>query len=255
MSWNEVVDRVTPCIVRIETPLGHGTGFLCLYTGDRTLCAIATAHHVVEHADQWQQPIRINHYASGTTVFLKESERVIWVDQNKDSAVILISAGQLSLPEEPIPLLPIERRLPIGAEVGWLGYPAIAQYTLCFFSGNVSAWQEWRNAYLIDGVAINGVSGGPVIYSTPTDGVQIVGCISAYRANRATGEALPGLSIAQDISHFQESATRIRTFDEASRQRQAIQQEQLQQPPQEPPTTAPATPDPAVTPPTGATPT
>jgi hypothetical protein len=88
--------------------------------------------------------------------------------------------------------------LPIGAEVGWLGFPAIAQYTLCFFSGNVSAWQEWRNAYLIDGVAINGVSGGPVIYSTPTDGVQIVGCISAYRANRATGEALPGLSIAQD---------------------------------------------------------
>jgi hypothetical protein len=28
MNWNEIVDRVTPFIVRIETPDGHGTGFV-----------------------------------------------------------------------------------------------------------------------------------------------------------------------------------------------------------------------------------
>jgi hypothetical protein len=38
------------------------------------------------------------------------------------------------------------------------------------------------------------------IYSTATDGVHIVGTISAYMANRATGEVLPGLSVAQDVS-------------------------------------------------------
>jgi len=159
---------------------------------------------------------------------------VIWVDKTKDSAVILVSTGQLNFPEIPIQLLPTDRRLPIGREVGWLGYPAIAPYTLCFFSGNVSAFEDWRNAYLIDGVAINGVSGGPVIYSDPTDGVQIVGSISAYRANRATGEVLPGLSIAQDVSHFQAIAATVRTIDEANRQREALKAEQ-QQPPQQPP--------------------
>jgi hypothetical protein len=234
MSWDEVVQRVLPSVVKIETPAGHGTGFLCFYNDTRTFCGIATAHHVVERADQWQQPIRINHYHSNTTVFLKESDRVIWVDKTKDSAIILIATGQLNFPEAPIQLLPIERRLPIGREVGWLGYPAIAAYTACFFSGNVSALEDWRNAYLIDGVAINGVSGGPVIYSDPTDGVQIVGSISAYRANRATGEVLPGLSIAQDVSHFQAMAAAVRTIDEATRQREALDAEQ-QQAPQQPP--------------------
>lgn len=95
------------------------------------------------------------------------------------------------------------------------------------FAG-ISATQDWRNAYLIDGVAINGVSGGPVIYSTQADGVQIVGSISAYSANRATGETLPGLSVAQDVSHFQEIASRVRSIDEANRQKKALQQEQAQ---------------------------
>jgi hypothetical protein len=133
--------------------------------------------------------------------------------------------GDLQLPEHPIPLWPTDNRLPIGVEVGWLGYPAIAEYTLCFFSGNVSASQDWRNAHLIDGVAINGVSGGPVIYSADAtaENVQIVGSITAYRANRATGEVLPGLSIAQDVSHFQAMASHIRSLDEANRQKAAAE--------------------------------
>jgi hypothetical protein len=226
MNWNEVVDRVAPSIVKIETPRGHGTGFLCFYNEDRDLCGIATAHHVVEHADEWQEPIRIIHQASRSVKFLQESDRVIWVDRSKDSAVIVTSPADLKLPENAIPLLPTERRLPIGVEVGWLGYPAMAENTLCFFSGNVSAWQDWLNTYLVDGVAINGVSGGPVIYSTPTDGVQIVGSIAAYYANRATGEALPGLSVAQDVSHFQETISSVRTIDEANRRKQTLQQQQ-----------------------------
>lgn len=138
MNWTESVEKVTSSIVKIETPSGHGTGFLCFYNEERNFCGIATAHHVVSHADQWQQPIRIYHYESKTNAFLKETDRVIWTDINKDSAVILISVGQLNFPENPIPLLPIERKLPIGIEVGWLGYPALAEYTLCFFCGNIS---------------------------------------------------------------------------------------------------------------------
>lgn len=257
MNWNAIVERVMPLVVKIETPSGHGTGFLCLYNEPKTFCGIATAYHVVRHAEQWQEPIRILHYPSGTTAFLREADRVIFNDPDKDSAVVLIGSGQLSLPQEPIGLIPTDRRLPLGMEVGWLGYPGIASATLCFFAGNISAWQDSRSAYLIDGVAINGVSGGPVIYSTSADGAaegtQIVGAISAYRANRATGEALPGLSIAQDVSHFHDIITQIESWDEANRQKQALEQQKAQEaaqqgqsdpPSQEP--TAPAAETPAV---------
>jgi Trypsin-like peptidase domain len=223
LDWNAIVERIIPSIVKIETPSGHGTGFLCFYNEDRTFVGIATAHHVIAHADRWQEPIRVTNYHTSTTVFLRESERFIWPDEQKDSAILLFSVGNLQLPQEPIELFPTDRRLPIGAEVGWLGYPALAQHTLCFFSGNVSAVWEFRNAYLIDGVAINGVSGGPVIYCTNPagEGIQIVGSTSAYAANRATGETLPGLSIAQDVSHFQAMLSHIRTLDEANRQKAA----------------------------------
>jgi hypothetical protein len=228
MDWNAVVAKVMPSIVKIETPSGHGTGFLCFYNEDGSFCGIATAHHVIAHAERWQEPIRISNYQTKTSILLKESDRVIWSGEEKDSAVILFSvSGDLKLPEEPIALFPTDTRLSIGVEVGWLGYPAIAEYTLCFFSGNVSAVWEFRNAYLIDGVAINGVSGGPVIYSADPsgEGVQIVGATSAYRANRATGEALPGLSIAQDISHFQAMLIHVRTLDEANRQKAKVKAE------------------------------
>ena len=36
MSWDESIERVTPYIVKIEAPRGHGTGFLCLYNEDKS---------------------------------------------------------------------------------------------------------------------------------------------------------------------------------------------------------------------------
>lgn len=225
MGWNAIVDKIAPYVVKIETPSGHGTGFLCLYNHDKSMLGIATARHVVDYADDWQQPIRIHHFPSSTTRFLKESDRAILSDSDSDSAVILTSLGDLKLPDETIPLLPITTPLVIGTEVGWLGYPGIAPQTLCFFSGNVSARQDYRHAYLIDGVAINGVSGGPVIYSTETEGVQIVGTVSAYVSNRATGDTLPGLAIARDVSHFHSMISFIKNLDEAKQKKEAQKSE------------------------------
>ncbi len=79
---------------------------------------------------------------------------------------------------------------------------------------------------MIDGVAINGVSGGPVIHSTTTDGIQIVGTVTEYHANRATGEALPGLLIAQDVSHFHEVASKVQSMDEANKKRTELEESQ-----------------------------
>ena len=77
---------------------------------------------------------------------------------------------------------------------GMHGYPAIEPYTLCFFAGTVSARLENRNAYLVDGVAINGVSGGPVFHCVDSDQVQIIGCVSAYTQTGLRAKPYPAYS-------------------------------------------------------------
>jgi hypothetical protein len=177
----------------------------------------------VGHADEWQQPIRIENEIS--TMFLKEEDRVILVDHRTDSAVVLFLKGEFQLPESPIALLPMEEPCSIGSDIGWLGYPAIEPNSLCFFAGTVSARQADRQAYLIDGVAINGVSGGPVFHCPALNKEPlIIGCVSAYHANRATGEALPGLLRAQDVSHFHQAASRIRSIDEANAKKRELEE-------------------------------
>jgi hypothetical protein len=200
MNWDKAIKTISPHVVKIETPAGYGTGFLAFYNHDKLWCGIATAAHVVAHADEWQEPIRIRNEASSTPKFLKADDRVIYVDRSTDSAIILFLKGELQLPESPIGLLPIDEPCDIGSDIGWLGYPAIEPNSLCFFAGTVSARQPSRKAYLIDGVAINGVSGGPVFHCPGSDKVLIIGTVSAYHANRATGEALPGLLRAQDYN-------------------------------------------------------
>lgn len=242
MGWKEIVDKVTPYILKVETPAASGTGFLCMFNADKTFFGVATALHVVDYADDWQQPIRLLHFPSNTSAFLKVSDRIIFRDWQTDSAVILANSTSLDkLPQDLIPLLPTQVMLNIGEEVGWLGFPSIAPYTLCFFSGNISARQEDRHAYLVDGVAISGVSGGPVLYATTTEGVQIVGTVSAYRPSRTTGDTLPGLSIAQDVSHFHDTIGTIKSWDEA-KQKQAEKQESAQIEPQSSNVPAPALP-------------
>jgi hypothetical protein len=215
MNWDQVVSKITPYIVRIDTPEGSGTGFLCLYNEAKSWIGIATAAHVVDRADEWQQSIRLHHSASGEMRYVQPAQRAVLVNRAADSAVVLCQTD-LKLPQQLIPLLPTSTKLPIGAEVGWLGFPSIAPDTLCFFTGNISAHQDAMNAYLIDGVAINGVSGGPVISS---DGASIVGVISSYYANRATGESLPGLSVAQDVTHFHGVMQHVQSIDDAERKK------------------------------------
>ncbi|MCP4372657.1 MAG: trypsin-like peptidase domain-containing protein [Deltaproteobacteria bacterium] len=224
MNWGIISSNVSPYIVKIETPSGHGTGFLCLYNDNRSLCGIATALHVVGHDDKWQRPIKLNHHSSNKTHFLRESNRIIFSNCETDSAIILFPTSSIPFPEGLIPLLPLKEPLGIGNEVGWFGFPSIAPYTLCFFSGRISAKQNSGKAYLIDGVAINGVSGGPVVSYTDTGKVQIIGFISAYSANRFGSDTLPGLSIAHDVSYFHNIIHKINSIDEAREKKQQIEE-------------------------------
>ncbi|MGA3285738.1 MAG: serine protease [Verrucomicrobiota bacterium] len=218
MNWDSIVQKVSPYVVKIETPDGNGTGFVALYSEDKTWCGIATALHVVGEADAWQKPIKIHAYNFiKPPLFLPEGRRIIFTDWKTDSAVIFFQkSSDLKLPEDLVSLRPINAPLTIGVELGWMGFPFLEPWTLCFFSGNISARQEDRNTYLIDGAAIKGVSGGPVIFSSVTDGVQFIGVVSAYRAG---GESLPGLLYAHDVSHFHSVLSTVKSWDEAKKKK------------------------------------
>lgn len=211
MHWSDAVNESLPSIVKIETPTGHGTGFLCFYNQNKSMCAIATAGHVIFHADKWMEPIRIYTHDGEKSLLLKAKERHITRGTQSDSALILFSKDlDFFSDQDPIPLLDQEYVLRVGTDVGWIGFPTLEPNTPCFFSGIISARQDHRNAYLIDGVAINGVSGGPVLYIDDDDHLKIVGTVSAYRMNKATGDTLPGLLIAQDLSLFHDVITHMR---------------------------------------------
>ena len=157
---------------------------------------IITAAHVVAKADSWGESIRLSHDSLDTPVLLPPDRRLITVvDPPADLAIIgvLKSAFEPAPPpEDPIKVIPADRVLRAGVTGGWLGYPyMIADGTsCCFFSGAISAMQGGR--YLIDGVAIEGVSGGPAFYikddeAGAPDEVVIIGSISEYRSATLKG--------------------------------------------------------------------
>ncbi len=213
-SWYQLVDIIAPSIVKIETPDGHGTGFFIGYNETKTWALIATAGHVVENADHWLQPIRIHNIAKKKSVLLQESSRVMFPDTSADGDTTIIFAlvdkiSELDLPKEPIAFIESGKILKIGVDVAWLGYPGIAPNTLCFFSGNISARRA--RAYLIDGVSVPGVSGGPVFYVGAGE-PKLVGSISGYLS---PDRAVLGLCVAHDVSHLQQILGRIKTQKEA----------------------------------------
>jgi hypothetical protein len=56
----------------------------------------ATAAHVVAHAHFWEQPIRIEHIASGKALLLRSVDRAIFPDDSKDTAGIIFAKGELA---------------------------------------------------------------------------------------------------------------------------------------------------------------
>ncbi len=235
LEWSEAVKQVAPHVVRIMTPEGSGSGFLVSASADGQTIGIATAAHVVTHAHYWEQPIRIEHKSSGKTVLLRTADRAIFPDSAKDTAGIVFSKGELPFPEKPLSLSPEGKFLVVGNEIGWLGFPAVAPGDLCFFTGRVSNYRNNSKEYLVDGVAINGVSGGPAFWNGG-DRVTLMGVMAAYIANRATGETLPGIAVVSDIEQFHELSKVFKSVDDAKKQ----------EPTPEPPPSKPEAPNPAL---------
>ena len=167
---------------RVSTPSGRGTGFQIFLS--EKLCGIATALHVVGHEHEWEDPIRLVHHDSGDSLLLRPDDRAIFTYPNRDLAFVLFQPQDLSLKSPSINLIDPSKRIRQGIELGWCGFPAVAPNDLCFFSGHVSSWLPAQESYLIDGVAINGVSGAPAFSDDP----ELCGVLTAYIPNMAMGE-------------------------------------------------------------------
>jgi hypothetical protein len=223
MAWYQAYEQIKPYVVRIETVDNFGTGFLFAYNKTNSVAALATASHVIEDAADWNQPIKLWHPDSNETLYLEKKDRVAWLDRVHDAATILITAGSIKFPKTVLPLLAADKTKKTGVEIGWVGFPHLARTNICFFSGRVSAYLGNVESYLIDGVAINGVSGGPVFSELQDGKPQLIGVVSAYMANRRAGETLPGLLQARDLAAFHEHIQKIKSFDEAKDKEQEAQ--------------------------------
>ncbi|MEW5805048.1 MAG: serine protease [bacterium] len=215
MDWSDCQQKVVPYIFRVETPEGSGTGVFFAYNRRKDIIAIATAAHVVEHADDWKQPIKLRQHSSGKIRLVEDSDRAIFLDRRRDSASIIITNEDFDLPDETLPMIAENKYKRIGTEIAWMGYPSIAYPHLCFFTGRISSFIHGDDSYLIDGVAINGVSGGPVFARLSEGNPQLLGIVSAYMANRVRGDALPGLLRSQDVTTFHETIKTFTSLDEA----------------------------------------
>lgn len=207
--WAKTVKIVREHVVMIETPSGRGTGFVVPPPPGSDGSCIVTAWHVVCHADDWREPIKITHFPSGKQAFLGTESRAINAASGRDQAIILFSANDLPLPKSTLPFAKVDTHYNEGVEIGWLGFPAVAPSNLCFFCGHISTWLQPEEAYLVDGVAINGVSGGPAFYQDEKENPIVIGLVTEYRPNFATGKALPGVSLVRSINPLLKHYTQI----------------------------------------------
>lgn len=207
-DWDEVIREVSTQVVKIETRDGWGTGFIAYGEAESWVRTVATAHHVIENA--YGNPFTITSDRQTFTFGRPGKKDVLTARIGELDAVSLILVHR-DLPMPVVPLLERhERALAVGMEIGWLGFPRIAD-GLCFFSGRVSAIVDEMH-FLVDGTAIHGVSGGPAICITEK-GPRIVGSITAYLPNRIEDGPLPGLSFVTHAAAHRDIEVKATTSD------------------------------------------
>lgn len=175
--------------------------------------ALATAWHVLEPATPNEIPLSLVS-ADGSSRIDSANSRIHFLrlgDARHDTGLIVITSPTPLLSQaDLLPMLPFGYYLPRGIELGWIGFPYLFDHKLCLFKGVVSGHLNEPPTYLVDGVAINGVSGGPAF----DDRCHLIGLVSAYIPNRLDkNTTLPGLLSVIPIAairywmEYQERAT------------------------------------------------
>lgn len=205
MDDERIPDLLTPIqdyVVRIEIPNSYGTGFLVAreeISNGKVVAVIASAYHVIEHAAQCNTPIIVTHHSSGKKIKLAGTGRGITAHKDHDLAVLRLPFELLPFPEKNLTLNRSNRKYLPGTNMYWCGLPNNARNHLCLFRGCISSQCNESEGYLVDGVAIHGVSGGPA-FIVKEEMLVIIGIVAAYIPNMATGEPLPGMSLVRSIN-------------------------------------------------------
>jgi hypothetical protein len=156
---------------------------------------LATAYHVIERASPEHDDIVLT--SADGSVVLRNPEVEFFLYRlgpaEYDTALIMVRAKDPFFDQEfLLPLLQHDYIPAQGGGLGWMGFPSIAWPNPCFFKGVVAGRLPNSEAFLIDGVAINGVSGGPAFNREAT----VFGLVSAYIPNRVDEQTtLPGLML------------------------------------------------------------
>jgi hypothetical protein len=197
LPWDKVVDRVTPIVFRVYAGRSAGTAFVVALGSEKETsrnCAIlATADHVLADSVDTADKVRLVS-ADRQRIFDADIDEIriqpLGTKIHDTMLILLKSKNPILEHDDLLPMMQWDLMMPKGAEIGWLGYPGITEPELCFFHGHVSGHWHEPPTYLIDGVAINGVSGGPAFDNR----AHLVGLVSAYIPNRvAPHTTLPGL--------------------------------------------------------------
>lgn len=222
LPWDQAIDRVSKATFAIEAGEAAGTGFVLsvgLSEGAQTFhTMLATAWHVLRDAEDTGGDLVVTS-SDGHRAFSSKSNRIGYLRLGPaifDTALIYLETQEPVVEvADLLPIYPADSMLARGSDVGWLGFPAIAEPELCFFKGTISGYLSDPPAYLADGVAINGVSGGPVF----DDRCHLVGMVSAYLPNRLDeATLLPGLSCVTPINairYWLDNDLRARNLSEA----------------------------------------
>jgi len=217
MEWYEAVELIEPHIVTVSDQGSSGTGFLLARSVEAGVVEVATAAHVIKEAHDREQPITVEHYRSGKSLVLTPELRACFLDENNDTAALMFFSESLPSPVQPLNLIQTGKRMKVGEEVGWVGFPCIGTQRLCFFSGRVSGFRQGssEDEYLIDGTAIHGVSGAPIFCMAKTD-LVIIGVMTAY-ISQPNHKEIPGLALAANVTHLQELVKQLKSFDDAKK--------------------------------------
>lgn len=198
------MDRVEKCVFRIYAGSSAGTCFLISLgqSSDKSefIAMFATAWHVVKDMVGSSDDIQLVS-ADRSKTFDSASVQIGFAplgDAKFDTGLIIVQTKEpLLLESELLPFLPPESMLARGAEIGWVGFPGLVEPELCFFHGHISGYLHEPPTYLVDGVAINGVSGGPAFDNRAC----LIGLVSAYIPNRIDAQTtLPGITALVPIN-------------------------------------------------------
>lgn len=204
LSWDQVVDRVFPSVFKVETEYSSGTAFVFSISRVREngkhYTFLATAWHVLSNEIGTKSPLSISS-SDGERQWTSEKDKIFLSSlgpKKFDTALIMIeSHDPLISIDRLLPVPPFDTQLARGANIGWLGYPGITEPEICFFSGHISGYLNDPPSYLVDGVAVNGVSGGPVFDNR----CHLIGMMTAYIPNYIDEtRTLPGLSSVTPIN-------------------------------------------------------